>query len=101
MIEAMSQKLSREPIAIIGMGCRFPKSPDPATFEQLLVNGVDAITEVPAKRWSVAQFYHQDPQTPGKMNTRWGGFLEQVAEFDPAFFNISPRKHLASILNNA
>ena len=88
----MSQKLLRESIAIIGMGCRFPKSPDPKAFEQLLVNGVDAISEVPTERWSAAQFYHQDPQTPGKMNTRWGGFLDQVAEFDPAFFNISPKE---------
>ncbi|MCL2936119.1 MAG: aminotransferase class III-fold pyridoxal phosphate-dependent enzyme [Trichodesmium sp. MAG_R02] len=88
----MTQKLLRESIAIIGMGCRFPKSPDPKAFEQLLVNGVDAISEVPTERWSAAQFYHQDPQTPGKMNTRWGGFLDQVAEFDPAFFNISPKE---------
>ena len=88
----MNQKLPKEPIAIIGMGCRFPQSPNLKAFEQLLVNGVDAITEVPSDRWSVAEFYDRDPQTPGKMNSRWGGFLDQVDLFDAKFFNISPRE---------
>ncbi len=81
-----------EPIAIIGIGCRFPGANDPAAFWQLLRNGVDAISEVPADRFDQNAFYDPDPTTPGKMNTRWGGFLERVDQFDPDFFGISPRE---------
>jgi acyl transferase domain-containing protein len=71
-----------EPIAIIGIGCRFPKAQNPESFWQLLRNGVDAITEVPSDRW------YSDSNT----HARWGGFLEQVDRFDPGFFGISPRE---------
>src|SRR3984893_4858586 len=81
-----------EPIAIIGIGCRFPGANDPAAFWQLLRDGVDAIREVPADRFDEHAFYGPDPATPGKMNTRWGGFLGQVDQFDPNFFGISPRE---------
>lgn len=63
-----------EPIAIIGIGCRFPQAADPESFWQLLRNGVDAITEVPKDRWNAQAFYDPEPCLPGKMNTRWGGF---------------------------
>ncbi|HEY9740894.1 MAG TPA: thioester reductase domain-containing protein [Coleofasciculaceae cyanobacterium] len=81
-----------EPIAIIGIGCRFPGAKDPESFWQLLHNGVDAITEVPKERWDIDAFYDPEPGTPGKMSTRWGGFLEQVDQFEPSFFGISPRE---------
>ena len=81
-----------EPIAIVGIGCRFPKAKNPEAFWQLLRNGVDAITEVPPERWNLEAFYEPQSATPGKMNTRWGGFLEQVDQFDPSFFGISPRE---------
>ncbi|NET90275.1 MAG: aminotransferase class III-fold pyridoxal phosphate-dependent enzyme, partial [Kamptonema sp. SIO1D9] len=81
-----------EPIAIIGIGCRFPGANNPQEFGQLLKNGIDAIGEVPQNRWSVEDYYHPEPATPGKMNTRWGGFLAQVSLFDPSFFGISPRE---------
>ncbi len=81
-----------EPIAIIGIGCRFPGAPDPEAFWQLLCNGVDAVTEVPADRWDVNAFYDPDPDCRGKMNTRWGGFLAQVDRFDPQFFGIAPKE---------
>ena len=81
-----------EPIAIVGMGCRFPGAKNPESFWQLLQNGVDAISQVPESRWDVDAFYDPNPATPGKMNTRWGGFLEQVDEFDAKFFGISPRE---------
>ena len=81
-----------EPIAIIGIGCRFPGANDPAAFWRLLRDGVDAIREVPADRFDQNAFYDPDPATPGKMNTRWGGFLGQVDKFDPDFFGISPRE---------
>jgi acyl transferase domain-containing protein len=81
-----------ESIAIIGMGCRFPKANNLESFWQLLHNGVDAITEVPKERWDIDQFYDPEPGKPGKMSTRWGGFLEHVDQFDPSFFGISPRE---------
>src|SRR5262245_22446617 len=80
------------PIAIIGMGCRFPGAPDPAAFWQLLRTGGHAITEVPAERWPLEAYYDPDPTAPGKMATRFGGFVSQVDQFDPGFFGISPRE---------
>ncbi|MEH2009314.1 type I polyketide synthase [Nostoc sp.] len=82
----------REPIAIIGMGCRFPGADNPEAFWQLLRNGVDAITEVPADRWNIEKFYDPDPDAPGKVCTRKGGFLAQVDGFNPEFFGISARE---------
>jgi myxalamid-type polyketide synthase MxaE and MxaD len=84
--------VKNEPIAIIGIGCRFPGASDPAAFWQLLRDGVDAIRQVPVDRFDELAFYDPDPSMPGKMNTRWGGFLEQVDLFDPSFFGISPRE---------
>ena len=87
------EKSRTEPIAIIGMGCRFPGGAnDPTTFWQLLRDGVDAITEVPPDRWNVDAYYDPDPEAPGKTYTRHGGFLQQVDQFDPQFFGISPRE---------
>ncbi len=82
----------REPIAIIGIGCRFPGARDPEFFWRLLRDEVNAISEVPAERWDIREFYDPDPAKPGKMNTRWGGFLEQVDQFDYHFFGIAPRE---------
>lgn len=82
-----------EPIAIIGMGCRFPggaNSPD--AFWQMLLAGTDAVSEIPADRWPVNELYDTDFMAPGKTNTRWGGFLDEIGQFDPSFFSISPRE---------
>lgn len=79
-------------VAIIGMGCRFPGASSVDEFWRLLSNGNDAVTEVPAARWDVDQFYDSDATVRGRMNTRFGGFLEAVDQFDPAFFRISPRE---------
>jgi acyl transferase domain-containing protein/acyl-CoA synthetase (AMP-forming)/AMP-acid ligase II/acyl carrier protein len=81
-----------EPIAIIGIGCHFPGADSPSAFWQLLQLGVDAIREVPSNRWNVDEFYHPNPATPGKMYTRWGGFLDSIEKFDAPFFGISPRE---------
>jgi malonyl CoA-acyl carrier protein transacylase len=81
-----------EPVAIIGIGCRFPGANNPDAFWQLLRNGIDAISEVPVDRWDIEKFYDPQPGTPGKMNTRYGGFIEQVDKFDPDLFGISPRE---------
>ncbi|MCP4653959.1 MAG: SDR family NAD(P)-dependent oxidoreductase, partial [bacterium] len=78
-----------EPIAIVGLGCRFPGAGNPAAFWRLLCNGVDAVREVPPERWDLEAFYDPDPAAPRKMNTRWGGFLERLDLFEPAFFGIS------------
>ena len=81
-----------EAIAIIGIGCRFPGANDARAFWNLLRNGVDAIREVPAERFNLHDFLDPDPAAPGKMVTRWGGFIEQVDQFDAHFFGISPRE---------
>lgn len=81
-----------EYIAVISLACRFPKAPNPETFWQNLHHGVDAITEVPKQRWDLNKFYDPNPGTPGKMNTRWGGFLDKIDDFDANFFNISPKE---------
>ncbi|PSB05400.1 short-chain dehydrogenase, partial [Pleurocapsa sp. CCALA 161] len=82
-----------EPIAIIGMGCRFPGGVNsPADFWQLLNKGVDGITEVPSQRWNIDEYYDPNPETPGKISTRYGGFIDQVDRFDAQFFNIAPRE---------
>jgi myxalamid-type polyketide synthase MxaD len=81
-----------EPVAIIGMACRFPGASSPAELWQLLRGGVDAVTEIPADRWNADRFYDEDASVPGKMNTRWGGFLERISYFDAHFFRVSPRE---------
>ena len=87
-----TQQRGAEPLAIIGLGCRFPGASDPESFWQFLREGGDAITEVPTERWDPQTFYDPKVGVPGKMNTRWGGFLKQVDQFDPQFFGIAPRE---------
>ncbi|HLA34819.1 MAG TPA: beta-ketoacyl synthase N-terminal-like domain-containing protein, partial [Rhodocyclaceae bacterium] len=82
-----------EPIAVIGMACRFPggaNSPD--AYWDLLRNGVDAIREVPSDRWDVERYFDADRNAPGKTYSRWGGFIDDIGGFDAAFFGISPRE---------
>jgi 8-amino-7-oxononanoate synthase len=81
-----------EPIAIIGIGCRFPGAENPEAFWRLIRDGVDAISEVPESRWSLEQYYDPDSSKPGKTNSRWGGFLDNIDTFDPQFFGIAPRE---------
>ncbi|WMP19414.1 SDR family NAD(P)-dependent oxidoreductase [Thiothrix lacustris] len=86
-------RFSAEPLAIIGIGCRFPGGvTTPAQFWQFLLKGGNGIVEIPGERWDVEQFYDPDPEAPGKSYSRWGGFLHDIQHFDPAFFNISPRE---------
>ncbi|WP_107666514.1 type I polyketide synthase [Cyanothece sp. BG0011] len=88
----MVNNKSRKDIAIIGMGCRFPGAKHPQEFWELLKTGKNAVTEVPLQRWDIEKYYHQDPDIPGTMNTRWGGFLHNIDQFDAHFFGISPRE---------
>jgi acyl transferase domain-containing protein/NADPH:quinone reductase-like Zn-dependent oxidoreductase/acyl carrier protein len=81
-----------EPIAIIGIGCRFPGASGPSAFWELLCNGVDAITEIPPDRFDINTYYDPRPGAPGKIATRWGGFLDQVDLFDAGFFGLAPRE---------
>lgn len=95
-LETLTQAKSEaksESIALVGMDCRFPGGANsPEAYWELLRNGVDAITEVPPDRWDLSAYYDANPETPGKMYTRYGGFLDQVDQFDPQFFGISPRE---------
>ncbi|HET9205040.1 MAG TPA: type I polyketide synthase, partial [Burkholderiaceae bacterium] len=85
--------MSAEPVAIVGIGCRFPGGVvDPETFWQLLVDGRDAIGDIPADRIDTSRFFDPQPATPGHMMSRRGGFLEGIDTFDAAFFGISPRE---------
>lgn len=85
-----------EPIAVIGIGCRFPGGvDDPETYWQLLCDGVDAIREFPADRGEARQLLDEDPDRPGKAYCIEGGFLDgPVDRFEPAVFGISPREAL-------
>ncbi len=85
-----------EPIAIIGMGCRFPGGANtPEAFWKLLNSGVDGITDVPADRWDVDAYYDPDPNAAGKMYVRKSGFIDQIDQFEPQFFGISAREAMS------
>jgi acyl transferase domain-containing protein/NADPH:quinone reductase-like Zn-dependent oxidoreductase/short-subunit dehydrogenase/acyl carrier protein len=82
-----------EPIAIIGIGCRLPGGVRSADdLWQLLTAGTDAVVEVPEERWYSPAIYHPDPAKPGRMSTRWGGFLDRIDRFDAQFFGVTPRE---------
>jgi myxalamid-type polyketide synthase MxaC len=82
-----------EPIAVIGLACRFPgDAGTPDDYWRLLEEGVNAIREVPPDRWDVEALYDSDPDAAGKMVTKMGGFIDSVDVFDPVFFGIAPRE---------
>jgi phthiocerol/phenolphthiocerol synthesis type-I polyketide synthase C len=83
----------KEPLAIIGIGCRLPgKSDSPDDFWKLMLSGTDAIGEIPPDRWNIKNFYDPKPGTPGKSITKWGAFIDGIGKFDAGFFGISPRE---------
>jgi myxalamid-type polyketide synthase MxaB len=87
---------SNESIAIVGMACRYPGNVNtPDQFWNLLISEHEGLEEVPASRWNIDDYYDPDPAIIGKMQTRRGGFVSRVSEFDAAFFNISPREAIA------
>ena len=83
---------ANEPIAIVGLACRFPGARDAEAFWELLADGVDMIREIPDDRFDIDEFYDPDPDAAGKIYTRYGGFLDEIDGFDPEFFGISPRE---------
>ena len=86
----------REPIAIVGIGCRFPGASGPEAFWRLLAEGREAIGEIPPTRWNRDALYHDDPvSAPGTIRTRLGGYLDGIEQFDATFFGISPREATA------
>ena len=87
--------LNDEPIAVIGVGCRLPGADGPDAFWGLLENGREGIREVPAARWPIDEYFDPDPDAPGMMSARSGGFLDEIDKFDPAFFGITPREAAA------
>ncbi len=97
---ALSEEFSRaarttmaEPVAVVGIGCRFPGDvTGPESFWELLVHRRNAISGIPADRWDAEAFYSPDPLTPGRMTTKWGGFVPDIAGFDAEFFGITPRE---------
>lgn len=96
LIQKLKQKvtdlegLMTEPVAIVGMGCRFPgESNDLQSFWSVLANGVDCVSMVPETRWNASEYYDETPRTIGKFNTRQGAFIGNTDLFDAEFFNIS------------
>lgn len=86
------KSVENEPIAIIGLSCRFPGANSIEEFWQLLVAGKDAVSEVPSSRWDIEEYYDPDPDAPGKMYTKFGGFISDADLFDAEFFGIAPRE---------
>src|SRR3954465_9305314 len=85
--------MSKDSIAIIGIGCRFPGGINhPDALWKLLVEGREAVGEIPPDRWNVERFYDAEPGILGKSIARRGGFLEDIDKFDQQFFGISPRE---------
>jgi acyl transferase domain-containing protein len=92
---ASVEAAATEPVAVVGMSCRMPGGGDtPARFWQALLDGVDAMSDVPADRWRAEDYLDPDPTAPGKAYTQRGGFVTDIAGWDAAFFGISPQEAL-------
>ncbi|MEL6351090.1 MAG: type I polyketide synthase [Cyanobacteria bacterium J06627_28] len=81
-----------KPIAVVGIGCRFPQANSPQAYWRLLIEGWQAITDVPSDRWRASDYYHPDPSERGKMNSCKGGFLTDIDCFDANFFGIGEQE---------
>lgn len=91
--ESQNYSFQRPPLAVVGIGCRFSGGvTDAASLWDLLIQGRSGIVEVPNDRWNRDRFYHPDRSIPGRMISKWGGFLDQIDQFDPQFWGISPRE---------
>jgi len=102
IISTVPEPVARMPlvdddIAIIGLSGRYPQASNIEEFWDNLKQGKDCVTEIPADRWDHSLYFDANPDQPGKTYSKWGGFLKGIADFDPLFFNISPRE--AAILD--
>ncbi len=100
-LESLQKRLDRlrrassEPIAVVGLACRFPAGANsPGQYWKLLADGVDAVAEIPPQRWDVQAYYDPDPAAPGKVYCRNAALVDQplVETFSPEFFGIAPRE---------
>lgn len=88
-VEQTSHVNQQEPIAIVGIACRLPGANNLEELWNLLIENKTAISDIPRDRWNSEEYYAKEI-LPGKMNTRWGGFIHNVYDFDASFFEISP-----------
>ena len=92
-MNTLAEQGTNKPLAIVGIGCRFPAVPTPRTrCWNLLCSETDATSVVPETRWNAARYHDPNPAKVGKIVTRRGGFLSEIDQFDPQFFGISPRE---------
>ncbi|GAA2266301.1 hypothetical protein GCM10010149_03220 [Nonomuraea roseoviolacea subsp. roseoviolacea] len=89
-----AEERRHEPIAVIGMACRYPGGDTVEDFWRLLRDSANVVREVPASRWDLDAYYDPDPRAPGAMYTRYGTFLDDVTGWDAEFFGLSPREAL-------
>jgi acyl transferase domain-containing protein/acyl carrier protein len=90
---AAAEQWRDEPIAIVGIGCRFPGGAvGPDAFWKMLCDGTDAVQETPVSRWDLREYYDPDPTAPGKVSTRHLATIGEVDRFDAQFFGIAPRE---------
>ena len=82
----------RSSIAVIGMSGQFPKAKSLAEYWNNIAHRIDCISEIPEGRWTMRHYYDPNPRIPGKSYSQWMGVLDDVDQFDPLFFNISPRE---------
>jgi len=93
LAQSETEKLNYEPIAIVGMGCRYPGGAnDSYQFWENIKSGMNCLEPTPENRWNTKTHFSKVKGKKGKMNTRWGGYVEGFDEFDPLFFGISPRE---------
>ncbi len=83
---------SNEPIAIVGIGGKFPQAADLDEFWENLLNGKDCISEIPADRWDWRDYYSEKPDNKNKTNIIWGGFIDGIQKFSPDFFELSEKE---------
>nr|WP_092067193.1 SDR family NAD(P)-dependent oxidoreductase [Dendrosporobacter quercicolus]NSL46455.1 SDR family NAD(P)-dependent oxidoreductase [Dendrosporobacter quercicolus DSM 1736]SDL51052.1 Acyl transferase domain-containing protein [Dendrosporobacter quercicolus] len=91
-VAGQSERVTYEPIAIVGISGIFPMAKDLNDFWGNIVEGKDCITEIPKTRWDWREYFGDPMKEANKTNIKWGGFIDGVDEFDPLFFGISPRE---------